>query len=117
VASVIGPEQFNDYGVADPKVDPHAPDLIAFAEEGCAFGKTTAGDALFKDKTEVSGSHGHDPSLPHLHATFVAWGVGVKKGVKLGVISNTDVAPTIARLLRLNLPMPDGRALMAALTE
>ena len=117
VAKVIGTKQFKDYGVADPKVDAHAPDMIIFADEGCTFGKTTAGDAMWKDKTEVSGSHGHDPNLPHLHAMFVACGAGIKKGAKLGTISNTDVAPTVARLLGLEIPNEDGRVLKAALTE
>lgn len=117
VAKVIGPDQFKAYGVANPAVDPHAPDLIAFADEGCAFGKTTAGDAAFKDKTEVSGSHGHDPSLPHLHATFIAWGKGIRSGAKKPEIDNTDVAPTIARLLNLNLVNPDGRVLTEFLIQ
>ncbi len=117
VAKVISTKEFKKYGVADPKDDSHAPDMIAFADEGCTFGKTTAGDAMWKDKTEVSGSHGHDPHLPHLHATFVACGAGIKKGVKLGTISNTEVAPTVARLLGLKIENADGRVLAGALTE
>jgi len=111
VAKIVGTDEFKAYGVADPQVDPHAPDLIVFADEGCAFGKTTAGDALFVDKTEVAGTHGHDPNLPHMHASFIAWGAGIKPGSQLGTMNNTDVAPTIARLLQLNLPQPDGRVL------
>lgn len=117
VAKIIGTEQFKEYGVADPQEDPHAPDMIVFADEGCAFGNTTAGDERFKDKPETTGTHGHDPDLPHLHATFVACGVGIKPGVTLGEISNTSVAPTIARLLHLNFPSADGPVLKAALTE
>ena len=117
VSKIIGTEQFKDYGVADPKDDPHAPDLILFAEEGCAFGNTAAGGVPFKDKAELSGTHGHDPNLPHLHATFVAWGQGIKPGIKLGEISNTSVAPTIARLLKLQLPDADGEVLSEALAK
>ena len=117
VAGVIGTEQFAKYGVANPKDDPHAPDLIAFAAEGTSFGKTTAGDALWKEKTERSGSHGHDHNLPHLHAIFVASGNGIAKGVTLETISNTSVAPTIARLLNFDLPNPEGPVLSAALAQ
>lgn len=117
VSKVIGPDEFKEYGVANPQMDPKAPDLIAFADEGCAFGKTTAGDAAFKDKTEVDGSHGHDSNLPHLHATFLAWGAGIQAGAKLPRISNTDVAPTIAYLMKLDLPQPDGRVLSEFLAE
>jgi len=110
VAKIVGVSEFPRYGVADPKKDPHAPDLILFARLGYSFGDTAAGDLPFKDKPERSGSHGHDPNLPELHATFVAWGAGIKPGTRLGEISNSDVAPTIARLLGLRYPA-DGKPL------
>jgi predicted AlkP superfamily pyrophosphatase or phosphodiesterase len=111
VAKVVDPSHLKDYGVADPQDDPHAPDMLLFAEMGHVFGDTAAGDLPFQDKPERSGSHGHDPHLPDLHATFVAWGAGVTPGSKLGEISNTQVAPTIARLLHLELPKATGNAL------
>jgi len=117
ISKIVGYEQFKDYGVADPKDDPHAPDMILFAEEGCTFGDTAAGALPFNEKPERKGSHGHDSSLPDLHATFVIWGAGIKPGVKLGEISNIDVAPTIAKLLGLELPNPDGKPLTAVLAQ
>jgi predicted AlkP superfamily pyrophosphatase or phosphodiesterase len=111
VAKIIDPAHLKDYGVADPKDDPHAPDMLLFAEMGCVFGDTAAGDLPFIDKPERSGSHGHDPHLPDLHATFVAWGANVDAGVNLGEIANTDVAPTIARLLRIDFPRATGKPL------
>ena len=109
VAKIVGPGQLKDYGVADPKDDPHAPDMMLFAEEGCVFGDTAAGELPFNEKPERKGSHGHDADLPDLHATFIAWGVGIKPGACLGVISNLSVAPTIAKLLGLSLPNAEGR--------
>jgi predicted AlkP superfamily pyrophosphatase or phosphodiesterase len=117
ISRIIGPEGFKEYGVANPKDDPHAPDMILFAQEGCVFGDTAAGELPFVDKPERKGSHGHDSSLPDLHATFVAWGVGIKRGVQLGEISNTDVAPTIATLLGFSIPNVEGTALKKALAE
>lgn len=117
VEKIVGPEQLKDYGVADPKVDPHAPDMIVFADEGWSFGDTSAGDVPFKDKEELTGTHGHDPNLPHLHATFVAWGAGINPGVQLGEIANTCVAPTIARLMNLHLPDTDGQPLTEILAQ
>jgi len=117
VSKIIGAEQFPDYGVANPKDDPHAPDLILFAEEGCAFGDTAAGELPFNEKPERKGSHGHDANLPDLHATFVAWGAGIKPGTRLGVVSNLSVAPTIARLLSLTVPNFEGAPLTAILAE
>jgi predicted AlkP superfamily pyrophosphatase or phosphodiesterase len=115
VSKIVGPEQLKAYGVADPKDDPHAPDMILFAELGYNFGDTAAGELSFDDKPERKGSHGHDAALPELHATFVAWGVGIKHGARLGEISNIDVAPTIAKLLGLTIPKVEGKPLSAAL--
>jgi predicted AlkP superfamily pyrophosphatase or phosphodiesterase len=117
VSKVAGPDELKAYGVADPMVDPHAPDMIVFAEEGCSFGDTAAGSLPFSMKPERRGGHGHDANLPDLHATFIIWGAGIKPGVKLGEISNIDVAPTIAKLLGIELPNVDGKPLSAVLAE
>jgi predicted AlkP superfamily pyrophosphatase or phosphodiesterase len=117
VAKVVGANQFKAYGVADPQVDPHAPDIILFAKEGCTFGDTAAGELPFNEKPERKGSHGHDPNLPHLGATFVAWGAGIKPGVRLGQISNTSVAPTLAKLLGIAMPNVEGKPLSELLTD
>jgi predicted AlkP superfamily pyrophosphatase or phosphodiesterase len=117
IAKVIGPEEMSAYGVADPKVDPNAPDMMLFAQLGYAFGDTAAGDLPFEVKPERKGSHGHDPSLPELHASFVAWGAGIKAGAKLGEIQNTSVTPTIAKIMRLEIPNMDGKPLTDALQD
>jgi hypothetical protein len=47
---------------------------------------------------------------------FVAWGRGVRHGVRVPTMRQTDVAPTVARLLGISLgPRTDGRALVGAL--
>jgi len=117
ILRVVGSSEFKRYGVADPKNDPHAPDMILFSKEGWNFGDTAAGQLAFVDKPERKGSHGHDADIPDLHATFVAWGVGIKPGVPLGKISNLDVAPTVAKLLGLKIPNAEGKPLKAALTD
>ena len=117
VSKIVGPGQLKDCGMATPQEDPHAPDMMLFAEEGSVFGDTAAGELPFNDKPERKGSHGHSADLPDLHATFIAWGAGIKPGARLGVISNLSVAPTIARLLGLSLPNADGQPLAAALAE
>lgn len=111
ISKIVGPDHLKDYGVANPKDDPHAPDLILFAEEGFTFGDTAAGDLPFNEKPERLGSHGHDPSLPDLHATFVAWGKGIKAGVQIGEIKNINVAPTIAKIVGISLPQIEGAPL------
>jgi predicted AlkP superfamily pyrophosphatase or phosphodiesterase len=117
VEKVVTPEHLKDYGVGDPKVDPNAPDMVLFADEGWVFGDTAAGSMSSLDKPERKGSHGHDPNLPDLHATFVVWGDGIKPGVKLGEIDNLDVAPTIGALMHIEIPNVDGKVLTDALAQ
>jgi predicted AlkP superfamily pyrophosphatase or phosphodiesterase len=117
ISKMIGVEDFNDYGVANPKDDPNAPDLILFAEEGCVFGETADGDVPFIEKPQQGGNHGHDANAPFMKGIFVAWGAGIKSGVNLKEISNLSVAPTIAELLGFSMPKAEGKPLKAALTR
>lgn len=112
VAKVVGPDEFAEYGIGDSKRDPRAPDMLIEAKFGYYFGDTAAGG-----KSEHKGSHGHDSHLPELHATFVAVGKGIKPGAKLGEIDNRSVAPTIAKLLGIEMPTADGKVLTEALSE
>ncbi len=112
VDKIAEPTEFADYGIGDPRRDPHAPDLMLFAKMGYYFGDTAAGG-----KDELRGSHGYDSKLPDLQAVFVASGAGIKPGTNLGPIENTSVAPTIARLLGIELPTAEGKVLTKALTE
>jgi predicted AlkP superfamily pyrophosphatase or phosphodiesterase len=115
IGKVVGPGQLHDHGVAEPTDDPHAPDMILFAGEGYTFAETATGTAAITDESKRRGTHGHDENLPNLHATFVAWGAGIKPGTELGLFDNTDVAPTIAALLGLSMGETDGKPLTAAL--
>ncbi len=117
VASVISAEDFPAYGIANPRRDPHAPDMVMFAKMGYFFGDTAAGSIPHDVKPERKGSHGHDSNLPDLRAIFVACGAGIKPGVQLGDINNTSVAPTIAKLLGLEIPNAEGKPLVEALAE
>lgn len=117
IEPVVDTAHLGDFGVATPDQDPNAPDLVLFAKQGFAFGDTSAGEIPFQVKPERSGTHGHNPALPDLHASFVAWGAGIKRGVKLGEIENTRVAPTAARLLGLSLPSPAHPPLLEILLD
>jgi predicted AlkP superfamily pyrophosphatase or phosphodiesterase len=91
--------------------------MLIFSQMGAIFGDTAAGELPFRDKPERKGSHGHDPDFPELQATFIACGAGIKPGVNLGQIRNIDVAPTLARLLGLEMKDVDGEVLKAALSN
>jgi predicted AlkP superfamily pyrophosphatase or phosphodiesterase len=54
------------------------------------------------------GSHGFSPEYPEMRATFFAMGVGIAHHRDLGVINMRQIAPTVARILRV--PMPTAKA-------
>jgi predicted AlkP superfamily pyrophosphatase or phosphodiesterase len=117
IGDIAGPQELKLHGIARPQDDPRAPDLVLFAREGYSFDESASGSAATIARRELRGSHGHDENLPCMYATFIAWGSGIKPRARLGEIQNTDVAPTIARLLDLPLTGADGKVLSAALAE
>ena len=74
-------------------------------------------DALWPGKTEwlqqhqrqqMRGSHGYDPELPSMRASFIASGPAFRTQVTLPVFDNVDVYPLLMRLLRLPAEPNDG---------
>lgn len=55
------------------------------------------------------GTHGYAPDVSAMDATFIAVGPGIAAGRDLGKIDMRDIAPTVAALLKLNMPNVDGR--------
>lgn len=114
VLDVIRPPQFADLGLPDPNQNPEAPHLVLTTGPGYSFANNLSG-ATIVDAGGNKGTHGHDPRPDYMHATFIAAGTGLKRGKKLGIIRNVDVAPTIAHLLGIKMAT-DGRVLTEALT-
>ncbi len=54
------------------------------------------------------GSHGYDPDLPQMRASFIASGPAFGKGIVLPVFDNVDVYPLLMRLLDLPARPNDG---------
>lgn len=117
IGKLAGPGELKQHGVAEPSEDPHAPDLILFAADGYAFTDKATGDAVIVDEPEKKGTHGHDEHMPILYATFVAWGQGIQPGGRPALVNNTDVAPTIARLMGLKLEQATGEPIEPALAK
>lgn len=118
IALTLAPADFPRYGLGDPAREPRAADVVLSAKEGYAFSDSPAGDeAVSAISKEVKGTHGYDPNMPKLHATFVAWGAGIRPGANAGTITSTCVAPTIAALLGLRMENTDGQPLTAILAE
>lgn len=65
------------------------------------------GDLLFE---RMGGGHGYDPRRPELYAFFLAAGPGIPAGSALPLIRQTDIAPTVAKILGLALNGVEGRS-------
>ena len=118
VALTLTSRDFPKYGLADPARQPRMCDVVLSAKSGYTFSDSFAGDQAVTVPTETTkGSHGYDPNEPMMHATFVAWGAGIRPGVNAGTITNTSVAPTIATLLGLKMKNTDGKPLTAILSK
>jgi predicted AlkP superfamily pyrophosphatase or phosphodiesterase len=109
VESVLRPADFKQLGLPDPTENPEMPQLILTTRPGFSFGDAVSGEPVV-DAGGRKGTHGHRPEPSFMQATFIAAGAGIKAGVKLKRIENIDVAPTIAKLLRVQLPSAEGRA-------
>lgn len=84
--------------------DPDAVLALA-AVQGIAFNSAVTGEEFRPAK---GGTHGYFPDFAEIQTGFVASGAGIKKGGVLPVMSLTDVAPTIAYLLGIELKQAMG---------
>lgn len=117
VEVVITPEKFAKFGHRTPEEDPKEPDLMLSAADGYSFSGSDNGDAVITETDGPKGSHGYSPFHKLMGATCVVGGAGIKDGIVLEEISNTDVAPTIAKILGVDMPSADGRALTEILEQ
>lgn len=115
VQAVLGPGEFTQLGQPTPEDDPRAPDLWLSADSGYSFGNGHAGDEPVVPRATRGGTHGYLPDQPDMLGTLVLWGHGITPKVRLGKVSSLNVAPTIARLLEVELPTAEGQPIEAAL--
>ena len=76
---------------------------------GYGLGKAARGSLV--QPTDRRGLGGYLPTLAGSEVGFVAWGAGVRPGVRVPRLSQIDVAPTVAELLGFSLPGADGSPL------
>ena len=118
IAEILEPSAYRRLGLPDPQKNPQMAEMILVAQPGYAFVNNALGDDYVTEVTLTAGSQGHHGYLstnPKMNAVFVAWGRGVKRGAKLGLVENIDVAPTIGHLLEHELPGVDGKILKEVL--
>jgi predicted AlkP superfamily pyrophosphatase or phosphodiesterase len=116
VERIVTPDQYATYGLPLPEQDSQAPHLVLAAKDGYAFSNENTGEDVTTLPKPI-GAHGYLHTNPKVDAAFVASGAGIRKGARVPRISNTDVAPTIARLLGKRMERVDGRVLTEILVE
>jgi arylsulfatase A-like enzyme len=83
------------------------------AEPGFVFSDDATGPTL--RAAAARGGGGYLPGRPEMDAGFVAWGAGIARGVRIPVMHQTDVAPTLAPLMGVELEGAEGRVLVGVL--
>lgn len=92
--------------IAKREAFPDATFLVVF-KPGYYAGAAVSGN-LVTDVPGNRGSHGFSPEYPEMRASFFAAGAGIAHHRDLGVVDMRQIAPTVARILRV--PMPTAKA-------
>jgi len=115
VARVYEPSEYASIGLPSPTENEQCGDLFLAAKSGYAFNDGFTGEDVVidvaSDPTAYPGHHGYLNDDPQLDGQFIAYGYGIKSGVTLERMRNIDVAPTLARLLGIDMPNVEGKAL------
>lgn len=112
VVDVIAPDRYSAMGWPMPDQNHHMANLVLAAKDGYSFGGSAGGEEIVTFPPFMAfGSHGYLNSNPKMNAVFIAAGRGIRKGAKLDTFQNTNVAPTIAKLLGLKMENIDGKPL------
>lgn len=118
LVTILEPTDYARYGFPQPRDNSQMADLVLVAKDGYAFAASAEGDEFVVPRVvskTATGNHGFLSTDPKMNALCVVSGRGIKAGAQLPVIENIDIAPTIAALLKLQLPGVQGHVLNAAL--
>jgi predicted AlkP superfamily pyrophosphatase or phosphodiesterase len=114
---IIEPADYPSYGLPSPATSDQVGALLLTAADGYSFSTAADGEVVADAREGSLGAHGYVSTDPELQALFIASGRGIKAGVTLDSMNTIDLAPTMARLLGLELKDVDGRVLTEILTE
>lgn len=84
--------------------DPNAALALA-PKQGFVFNNAATGDLL---RPATGGTHGYFPDFKEIQTGFVVFGKGIKKGAVIPEMNLQDIAPFIAKLLKIDFPTADG---------
>lgn len=118
VTDVLLPDRFDEVGFPHPREYRQVPDAILVAKDGYSVSGAVTGEdfvTTFEEARTSLGSHGFLAKLPKMKAMCILAGAGIRPGVKLQRVHNTSIAPTIAKLLRLEYSFSGAKPLLEAL--
>lgn len=116
VERILEPKDYPALGLPDPARHRGMGDLVLVAKDGYGYTNTAIGEeAVINTVMGVHnvGIHGVVATNPKMNAAFIAWGKGIEKGGRIGVIENVDIAPTVGKILGIDLGAVDGKVLEA----
>ncbi|MEB3103708.1 alkaline phosphatase family protein [Ferviditalea candida] len=112
VECVFENEHFSELGFPRIEEHSHQPDFIFEAETGYFVYFGAEGDKVI-DKNKYTAMHGYLPEKEELKAVFIAHGPSIRSGLSLPEINIVDIAPTVAKIIGLELEDADGKVLEA----
>ena len=83
--------------------------LMLEAAPGYSFDDALTGSEIRDSGESYRGTHGYLPTNPEMRASLIIYGARAQSGAKLPLARMTDIAPTAASLLKLNLPQAEGK--------
>lgn len=113
VAAVLRPEDFDRLGYPRYEADTRVAGQYSLFGDIDTFLVADPSDPMTVRRLlkDLHHEHGYLPSHPQMYPAFVAAGAGLKQGVSVGHVENLDIAPTVARLLGLELPSATGEVM------
>jgi predicted AlkP superfamily pyrophosphatase or phosphodiesterase len=91
--------------------------LTLEAAPGYSFDDTLTGAESRASEETYRGTHGYLPTDSRMRASLIIYGPGARIGSKLALARMIDLAPSIATLLNLNLPQPEGKPIEELLNK
>jgi predicted AlkP superfamily pyrophosphatase or phosphodiesterase len=116
IQQIIEPKEFREHGYPPPGPSSRMSDLVLAAADGYSFGGKLEGPTVIDIPAgAASGNHGYLRTNPDMRAIFVAWGASVRPGIKVQQVRSWDVAPTVGRLLGIEMKNISGHTLTEVL--
>jgi predicted AlkP superfamily pyrophosphatase or phosphodiesterase len=83
--------------------------LMLEGAPGYSFDEALTGPEIKDSGETYRGTHGYLPTSEEMRASLIMYGAGVKPGAKIRLARMIDIGPTIAGLLKLDLPQAEGK--------